>query len=111
MAALYADEDFPYPVVEKLRALGQDVLTVQEAGQANQKIPDDKVLAYATALGRAVVTHNRRDYIRMHNASAKHAGIIVCTHDTDEVRLAKNIHKAIEKIADLQGQLVRVTRN
>jgi hypothetical protein len=32
MARLYSNENFPLPVVEKLRALGHDVLTVQEAG-------------------------------------------------------------------------------
>jgi hypothetical protein len=31
MARLYADEQYPYPVVEFLRALGHDVLTVQES--------------------------------------------------------------------------------
>ncbi len=31
MARLYADEQYPYPVVELLRILGHDVLTVQEA--------------------------------------------------------------------------------
>lgn len=45
MARLYADEQFPYEVVENLRDLGHDVLTVQEAGKANLKIPDDEVLA------------------------------------------------------------------
>ena len=33
MAQFYADENFDYPVVERLRVLGHDVLTVQEAGQ------------------------------------------------------------------------------
>ncbi|HIK45507.1 MAG TPA: DUF5615 family PIN-like protein [Leptolyngbyaceae cyanobacterium M65_K2018_010] len=47
MARLYADEHFPYPVVEFLRQLGHDVLTVQEAGQAGLKVPDDQVLAFA----------------------------------------------------------------
>ncbi len=40
MARLYADEDFPLPVVEELRRLGHDVRTVQEAGRANQGIDD-----------------------------------------------------------------------
>jgi hypothetical protein len=30
---LYADEDFPFPVVEQLRQLGHDVLTAQEDGR------------------------------------------------------------------------------
>ncbi len=32
MARLYADEQYPFPVIEFLRAFGHDVLTVQEAG-------------------------------------------------------------------------------
>ena len=38
MARFFADEQFPLPVVELLRNLGHDVLTVQEAGNANQQI-------------------------------------------------------------------------
>ena len=48
MARLYADEQFPFPVVEFLRLLGHDVLTVQAAGKAGQKIPDSEVLTFAT---------------------------------------------------------------
>jgi len=33
MALLYADENFDRRVVERLRQLGHDVLTVQEAGR------------------------------------------------------------------------------
>jgi len=56
MAMLYADENFSQPVVDALRALGHDVLTALDVGQANQKIPDAQVLAHATALDRAVLT-------------------------------------------------------
>ncbi len=49
MARLYADEDFPLPVVEELRRLGHDVRTVQEAGRANQGIDDAEVLADGVA--------------------------------------------------------------
>ena len=45
MASLYADEQFPLQVVELLRTLGHDVLTVQEAGNAG--FPDPEVLAFA----------------------------------------------------------------
>jgi len=55
VARLYADEDFPYPVVELPRSLRHDVLTVQEAGNANQKIPDRTVLAFATQENRALL--------------------------------------------------------
>lgn len=76
---LYADEDFPYPVVEELRRLGHDVLTAQEDGR--QTTPDPDVLARAHALGRAIVTHNRRHYQRLHRQGAAHSGIVSATQD------------------------------
>ena len=60
MARLYADEDFPFPVVERLRQLGHEVLTTIEAGRANQAIADADQLVFATGLGRAILTRNRK---------------------------------------------------
>ena len=42
MARIYADEHFPRQVVQNLRSLGHDVLTVQEAGNAG--LPDETEL-------------------------------------------------------------------
>jgi hypothetical protein len=39
----YTDENFPLPVVEFLRAIGHDVLTAREAGNANLRIPEQEV--------------------------------------------------------------------
>ncbi len=83
MARLYADEDFPYPVVEHLRQLGHDVLTTLDAGRANRGIADQDQLAFATSLGRAVLTRNRGHFARLHSRSALHAGIISITDDPD----------------------------
>lgn len=80
MARLYADEQYPHPVVEYLRVLGHDVLTVQEAGKANQKVPDSEVLAFAAIACRAVLTQNRKDFIQLHRAQTSHGGIIACTN-------------------------------
>jgi predicted nuclease of predicted toxin-antitoxin system len=110
MARLYADEQYPYPVVEHLRILGHDVLTVQEAGQANQKISDPDVLAFATADNRTVITQNRKDFIRLHNLQPEHAGIIVCTNDRDWQALANRIDAAIRDEQRLQGKLIRIVR-
>ncbi len=41
MARLYANENFPAPVVETLRQLGHDVLTSYESGQAGKATPDE----------------------------------------------------------------------
>jgi predicted nuclease of predicted toxin-antitoxin system len=110
MARLYADENFPQPVVMELRRLGHEVLTTQEAGKAGQKVPDETVLADACADSRAVLTHNRKDFIRLHSAQPNHAGIIVCTADLDFEGLASRIDTAIRSQPQLSGQLIRVNR-
>ena len=111
MAALYADEQFPMKATQRLRTLNHDVLTVQEAGNANQGIPDDEVLAFATHQNRAVLTLNRRDFIRLHNQSSAHAGIIVVKDDLNKIQLAERIDKAIQAEDSLMGKLVRVTKS
>lgn len=113
MALLYADENFDYPVVAQLRSLGHDVLTAQQAGQAQQGIPDPQVLAFAATLGRAVLTFNRRHFVRLHQrtiSGGSHAGIIVCTKDNDVVALAQRIHQAIVSLPSLTNRLVRIRK-
>jgi hypothetical protein len=110
MARLYGDEDFSYHVVVELRRLGHDVLTVQEAGQANLGVPDSAVLAFAIAQDRAVVTFNRRHFISLHREVASHRGILVCTRDPDAVSLADRIHQAIIGSPALDDQLLRINR-
>jgi hypothetical protein len=90
---LYADEDFPLPAVEELRRLGHDVLTAQEDGRT--ATPDPGVLARAHALGRAVLTHNRRHYERLHRQGAAHSGILSATQDADHQALAGRIDAAL----------------
>jgi hypothetical protein len=110
VARLYADEDFPFPVVEELRRLGHDVVTLQERGFGGQGVPDPDVLAMATAEDRAVLTRNRRHFFRLHAATPGHAGIIACTQDANFVAQAGRIDAAIATAGDLHGQLVRVNR-
>ena len=110
MTRLYSNENFPLPAVEKLRALGHDVLTIQETGKADQAMPDAEVLKFATKETRAVLTLNRRHFIRLHRENPQHAGIIVCTVDTDFAGQAERIHQAIGDQASLTGQLIRVNR-
>jgi uncharacterized protein with PIN domain len=110
MAQLYADEQFPYQVVECLRDLGHDILTVQEAGKANAKIPDDEVLEFATSNNRVVLTLNRRDFKRLHRFQPSHAGIIICTDDADRSSLAERINTAILETKILTSKLISVVR-
>lgn len=110
MTRFYADEQFPFRVVEHLRALGHDVLTVQEAGNANLKISDDRVLAFATSNNRIILTLNRKDFKRLHRSQPHHAGIIICTDDTDRIALAERIHAVTLRELDLSNKLVSVVR-
>jgi hypothetical protein len=110
VAQLLADENFPLEVVEGLRRLGHDVLTSQDSGQSGKATPDAEVLAFATSLGRAVLTLNRRDFIRLHFQSAEHAGIIVCSQDPDTEGQAGRIHNGAARATNLGGQLIRVNR-
>ncbi|WP_254513624.1 DUF5615 family PIN-like protein [Anatilimnocola floriformis] len=107
---LYSNENFPKPVVDELRGLGHDVLTVLEAGKAEQAIPDDEVLSFALGLGRAVLTLNRKHFIQLHKEHPNHAGIVVCTLDTDFCGQAARIDAELKQNEQLAGKLLRVNR-
>ncbi len=108
MARLYADENFPYQVVELLRQLGHDVVTTLDSEQAGRSVPDDEVLIFASRQDRALLTLNRWDFVALHGSSADHAGIIVCSVDVDAQGQAERINEAIHTVGDLAGKLVGV---
>ena len=110
MARLYSNENFPLPVVEKLRELGHDVLTIQETGKADQALPDASVLEFAARETRAVLTLNRLHFMRLHRQQPNHAGIIVCKFDANFAVQADRIHAAIAGKDSLARQLIRVNR-
>ena len=110
MVLLYSNENFPIPVVDELRRLGHDVLTIQETGKANQKFSDEAVLAYADTESRSVLTINRKHFIRLHKVCPDHKGIIVCTADLDFKGQANRIHAAIISCESLEYKLIKINR-
>jgi predicted nuclease of predicted toxin-antitoxin system len=110
VARFLSDENFQRSVVNQLRQLGYDVRTVQEAGIAGIKSPDEAVLALAIAEGRTVLTHDRWHFVRLHRTNPHHAGIIICTRDSDHPALAARIHDEVARHPTLQGQLFRINR-
>ena len=110
MARLLGDEDFPRTVVEELRRLGHDVLTMREIGRAGLGTPDEVVLELARRDHRAVLTYNHWDFVRLHRADSHHAGIVGCTFDGDFVALAARIDAALTGEESLEGRLIRITR-
>jgi len=77
--AIYLDEDIDVLVADLLRARGFDADTAVAAGQIGKS--DAEQVAFATSQGRALVTHNRRDFEELArsyaSASRTHAGMIL----------------------------------
>ena len=109
MEKLYANENFPRPVVLELRRLSYDVLTSQEAGRSDKKVSDAAVFVYAIAEQRIIITVNRKDFIKIHRENPEHFGIIVCTENPNIEVFAQCINKILtENQGDCAGKLLRV---
>jgi uncharacterized protein with PIN domain len=110
MAKFYSNENFRRRVVEALRALGHDVLTSYEAGNANLGISDEDVVRFAHTQNRIVLTFNRQDFIKIHKQNIPHSGIVVCTDDKDNIALAERIHEMVATFEVTTNELIRVNR-
>jgi hypothetical protein len=82
---LLLDKMFSDNIARQLRSDGYDVIAVV-ADPALVGLPDDQVLAYATAEGRALVTANIKDFApldtRYRAAGQSHAGLILVSTET-----------------------------
>jgi len=110
MARLYADENFPLPIVKLLREAGHDVLTTEDAGNSGLGIPDEEVLEFAIKNERAILTRNWDDFRRLHRVQSEHFGIILCKEDLNIERQAASINDAIIGQETLRCQLIKIIR-
>ena len=82
---LLLDEMFSGHIADRLRSKGHDVLAVV-ADPALLALPDDQILAHATATGRALVTANIKDFMPLdaqyRAAGQTHAGLIFISSKT-----------------------------
>lgn len=82
---LLLDEMFTDDISQQLRTKGYDVISVV-ADPALVGLPDDQILAYAIAEGRALVTANIKDSVpldaRYRAADQSHAGLILVSTKT-----------------------------
>lgn len=82
---LLLDEMFSDAIAQQLRADGYDVVSVV-ANPALVALPDDQILAYAAAEGRALVTANIKDFMpldsRYRAAGQDHPGLILVSTKT-----------------------------
>lgn len=83
------DEDYPLPVAEALRSRGFDVLAAVE--MPPRGLADDEQLRRAARMGRVLVSHNRRDFVRVardfRRRGEAHAGVVLLPRDVSEARL------------------------
>jgi hypothetical protein len=111
VARFYSNENIALQVVMELRRLGHDVLTSLDSGRANAAVPDSEVLALAVAEGRILLSNNRRHFLNLHRRrTSDHAGIVLCTFDTDFRGQAQRIDVAVAGVSDMRNQLIRVNR-
>lgn len=106
----YSNENFALDMVKILKVLGYTVITSYEAGQANQSIPDDEVLKYATKNNFVVITFNRDDFIEMHTSGIQHSGIIVCKTDRDYQGQVDCLHNYLQTQNSLVNRLIRIKK-
>jgi predicted nuclease of predicted toxin-antitoxin system len=78
-AKLYLDEDVKVAVAESLRKKGYNVIAATEMG--NKGFSDPQQLKYAISQERAIMTHNQKDFVKLHGQcminSLEHYGIII----------------------------------
>lgn len=110
MFRFYSNENLSIELVTALRRLGYDVLTSFEAGNANQGIPDDKVLAAAVADDRCIITFNRDDFVSLHRSNIQHKGIVICKDAPDRYGLACVLHDYLRSQQSLHNRLIRVLK-
>ncbi|BAZ17607.1 hypothetical protein NIES4071_94870 [Calothrix sp. NIES-4071] len=85
-------------------------MTSYEAGQANQRIPDEEVLIFATQQNRIVITLNRDDFIRLHRSNINHAGIIICKDDRDYVEQTNTLDAYLKEDINLSNRFIRIKK-
>lgn len=75
----YTDENITLDLARMLAKENCDVLTAHDAGMLGKSDPEQ--LEYATQCGRAIVTHNRNDFLTLYDdwfaKDKNHFGIIV----------------------------------
>ncbi len=90
---LLLDEDVRVVLAEILRERGDDAVHVLEVRRGGKSDPDQ--LVYAVSQGRAIVTHNIRDYLILDQAyqrrAKEHYGIIL----SDQVSLREPLRRTL----------------
>jgi len=105
---LLGDEDFNHKVLKGLADASYDVTSIRDLGLDRQWFSDEDVLKTAIELGRIVLTHNKRDFIRLHRKTNQHPGIITCYQTSDHDTLTGKILQLLEEVDSFENNLFRI---
>ena len=99
---LFTDEMITNRLARELRRRGYDVESCQEARRSDQRIPDQDQLQYATLQGRAILTFNTGDFVRLEQQlkaeGRGHAGIIVSPRIDDPGTLLRCVQRHLDTV-------------
>ena len=104
---LLLDEDVWLGLAVALRERGFEALHVYEAGRGG--IPDADQLAWATQEGRAILTHNARDFAPLVSKyfldSRPHAGLIL----SPQIEKGELVRRALNLLRSLSAEEIANT--
>jgi hypothetical protein len=90
----------------KLRKMGWDVLTTQQAGNSGE--PDPAQLEYASREGRILVTRNYADFQDIHHQflleGRSHSGIIICFWRPEAQKMVEALIDALRRVSQQKPQ-------
>src|SRR6266568_4032474 len=108
---LFVDVHVPKRISEELRALGYDVLTVQQyqgTSRPEEGLTDLRIVEIASDHREATATENANHFELIHQTKKDHKGIIICKVTKEYSRMAKEIDTTIKENIPLHGKLLHV---
>ena len=108
-ARLYLDENLSEELAILLRGRGCDVISAHASG--GDRLPDSQQLARATDLGRAIVTCDYPDFIKLAHewslADREHCGIVISYDQCPDDALGEFAEAIVRLLAAHTTELLR----
>ena len=107
--SFYFDEDVSVIVAKIIRAHGFETVCASEIKELGRS--DEEQLEYAVRNNYVLVTHNIRDFVRLHKEKLKenshHSGIILAIRRRNNYEFARRLLELLQKIepGDLDNQI------
>lgn len=107
--ALYFDENVTVQIAKTLARRGYDVLTALDAEVLGES--DERQFEFAVSQARAIVTHDRDDFLRLHlhylAEGRKHFGIIISPQRQSPSEITTRIITLLDRVTadEMENQL------